>query len=53
VVLGQPADLATEVLEVKLRTLRTVLATVDLNCVERIDVQVSDTAVLTRNPSCA
>lgn len=53
VVLGQPTGLVAEELVVKLRTLRTVLATVDLNCVERIDVQVSDTAVLTRNPSCA
>lgn len=53
VVLGQPGDLAPEELVVKLRTVRTVLATVDLECVERIDVRVSDTAVLTRNPSCA
>ncbi len=52
VALGQPAGLGAEELVVKLRTVRTVLATVDLNCVERIDVEVSDTAVLTRNPSC-
>lgn len=53
VVLGQPGDLTSEELVVKLRTVRTVLATVDLECVERIDVRVSDTAVVTRNPSCA
>lgn len=53
VVLGQPGDLASEELAIKLRTVRTVLATVDLSCVARIDVRVSDTAVLTRNPSCA
>jgi len=53
VVLGQPGDLVGDDLGVRLRTVRTVLATVDLGCVERIDVRVPDTAVLTRNPSCA
>jgi len=52
VVLGQPGDLAPDEVGVKLRTVRTVLATVDLECVARIDVRVSDTAVLTRNPTC-
>lgn len=53
VVLGQPGDLTPAELGLKLRTVRTVLATVDLQCAARIDVRLSDTAVLTRNPTCA
>lgn len=46
--LGDPDDL-----EVKVRTLQTVLATVDLTCVATIDVASGETAVLTRGESCA
>lgn len=40
-------------LETKIRTVQTVLATVDMQCVAVIDVGVADTAVLTRGESCA
>lgn len=53
VLLGVPAELGEQERAVKLRTVRTMLATVDLTCVEQLDVRVGDTAILTRNPSCA
>lgn len=40
-------------LDVKITTILTILATVDLQCVAVIDVAVADTAVLTRGESCA
>jgi cell division protein FtsQ len=46
--LGGVADL-----DVKIRTIQTVLATVDMSCVTVIDVQSADTAVLTRGETCA
>jgi cell division septal protein FtsQ len=46
--LGVLDELAT-----KLRTLQTVLDTVDLDCLATIDVSVADTAVLTRGQACA
>ena len=39
-------------LDVKLRTVTTVLAEVDLTCLASIDVSVADTAVLTREAGC-
>ena len=47
VVLGPATDL-----DVKLRTVTTVLAEADLTCLAAIDVQVPDTAVLTRESGC-
>lgn len=52
VVLGRGAALTPDELEVKARTLQTVLATVDLTCLAGIDVRVSDTAVVTRAEGC-
>ena len=43
---------ATE-LDTRMRTLQTVFARVDLVCLETIDLQVPDNAVLTRVPACA
>lgn len=40
-------------LDVKITTIQTILATVDMRCVDVIDVAVADTAVLTRGESCA
>jgi cell division protein FtsQ len=48
VLFGGVEDLGT-----KIRTIQTVLATVDLQCVTVIDVAVADTAVLTRGEPCA
>lgn len=42
-----------EDLGAKIRTVQTVLATVDMQCVTVIDVAVADTAVLTRGEPCA
>lgn len=39
--------------ETKVRTVQTVLATVDMQCVVVIDVAVANTAVLTRGEPCA
>lgn len=47
VALGPPEEL-----DVKLRTVTTVLAEADLTCLAVIDVRVADTAVLTREPGC-
>jgi cell division protein FtsQ len=46
--LGVPDDLP-----IKVRTLQTVLANVDLTCLATVDVAVPDTAVLTREEACA
>jgi cell division protein FtsQ len=47
VVLGGIEDLT-----VKITTVQTVLATVDMQCVTIVDVALADTAVLTRGESC-
>jgi len=48
VLVGDPQDL-----EVKVRTMQTVLAAVDLSCLAQLDVRVPGNAVLTRDPGCA
>ena len=40
-------------LDERIRSLQTVFAQVDLLCLDTIDLQVPDTAVLTRVPACA
>lgn len=47
ILVGSPQDLAE-----KVRTLQTVLATVELGCLAQLDVRVPGSVVLTRDPDC-
>lgn len=47
ILLGSAQDLSE-----KVRTLQTVLATVELGCLAQLDVRVPGSAVLTRDPGC-